>query len=284
MRAVALIEAPAAAWRGRTSASTRGARARGPRPSFASSDVGETSETFSSDDLVQVGAVVGAHSLRGEVRVKPMTDFVEERFMTTGAALRVELAPQGKSTKSGEFDAPIGDVREVKVRSGRWVTSKGRNDVIVKLAGCDDRNAAEELIGTRLYILPSDRTPLRDGENDENDDGDDEFYAQELEGLRVIDQATGNEVGTVADIVRGAGTQDLLKVEFVALDEETGIDADFYVYVPFVKEIVPLVDTKGGFMEITPPTGLLELKTPKKNKKQRLAAKARMEKAKNSTN
>ena len=83
MRAVALIEAPAAAWRGRTSASTRGARARGPRPSFASSDVGETSETFSSDDLVQVGAVVGAHSLRGEVRVKPMTDFVEERFMTT---------------------------------------------------------------------------------------------------------------------------------------------------------------------------------------------------------
>ena len=281
MRAVALIEAPAAAWRGRTSASTRGARARGPRPSFASSDVGETSETFSSDDLVQVGAVVGAHSLRGEVRVKPMTDFVEERFMTTGAALRVELAPQGKSTKSGEFDAPIGEVREVKVRSGRWVTSKGRNDVIVKLAGCDDRNAAEELIGTRLYILPSDRTPLRNGENDENDD---EFYAQELEGLRVIDQATGNEVGTVTDIVRGAGTQDLLKVEFVALDEETGIDADFYVYVPFVKEIVPLVDTKGGFMEITPPTGLLELKTPKKNKKQRLAAKARMEKAKNSTN
>ena len=281
MRAVALIEAPAAAWRGRTSASTRGARARGPRPSFASSDVVETSETFSSDDLVQVGAVVGAHSLRGEVRVKPMTDFVEERFMTTGAALRVELAPQGKSTKSGEFDAPIGEVREVKVRSGRWVTSKGRNDVIVKLAGCDDRNAAEELIGTRLYILPSDRTPLRNGENDENDD---EFYAQELEGLRVIDQATGNEVGTVADIVRGAGTQDLLKVEFVALDEETGIDADFYVYVPFVKEIVPLVDTKGGFMEITPPTGLLELKTPKKNKKQRLAAKARMEKAKNSTN
>ena len=238
MRAVALIEAPAAAWRGRTSASTRGARARGPRPSFASSDVGETSETFSSDDLVQVGAVVGAHSLRGEVRVKPMTDFVEERFMTTGAALRVELAPQGKSTKSGEFDAPIGEVREVKVRSGRWVTSKGRNDVIVKLAGCDDRNAAEELIGTRLYILPSDRTPLRDGENDENDDGDDEFYAQELEGLRVIDQATGNEVGTVTDIVRGAGTQDLLKVEFVALDEETGIDADFYVYVPFVKEML----------------------------------------------
>ena len=222
-----------------------------------------------SESLIQVGAIVGAHSLRGEVRVKPMTDFIEERFMRTGSTLRVELEAQGKSTKSGEFDAPPGEVRAVKVRSGRWVTSKGRNDVIVKLAGCDDRNAAEALVGTRLFVLPSDREPLRKDEGAEGSDGDDEFYAQELEGLRVVERDTGEVIGVVEDVVRGAGTQDLLKVAFIALDEETGIDAEYYVYVPFVKEIVPLVDATNGFMEITPPGGLLDLKIPKKTKKQR---------------
>lgn len=226
-------------------------------------------DASASESLIQVGAIVGAHSLRGEVRVKPMTDFIEERLMRTGSTLRVELEAQGKSTKSGEFDAPPGEVRAVKVRSGRWVTSKGRNDVIVKLAGCDDRNAAEALVGTRLFVLPSDREPLRKDEGAEGSDGDDEFYAQELEGLRVVERDTGEVIGVVEDVVRGAGTQDLLKVAFIALDEETGIDAEYYVYVPFVKEIVPLVDATNGFMEITPPGGLLDLKIPKKTKKQR---------------
>ena len=140
--------------------------------------------------------------------------------------------------------------------------------MIVKLAGCDDRNAAEALIGTRLYVSTTDRESLRDDDG-ANGDGDDEFYAQELEGMTVIEQSTGAVVGVVEDVVRGAGTQDLLKVAFIALDEETGIDAEYYVYVPFVKEIVPLVDATNGFMEITPPGGLLDLKIPKKTKKQR---------------
>ena len=224
------------------------------------------------EELVQVGAIVGAHSLRGEVRVLPLTDFIEERFMTTGSTLRVELEVQPK-TKTG-YDAPAGEVREVQVRNGRWVTSKGRNDVIVKLAGCDNRNAAEELVGKRLYILPSDRKPLREEDEDAQADGGDEFYAQELEGLRVIDQTTGNEVGVVEDVVRGAGTQDLLKVGFTELDED-GDEVEYYVYVPFVKDIVPLVDASNGLMEITPPGGLFDIKTPKRTKKQRMRTKAR---------
>ena len=246
-------------------------RSRGERAQrSAGEDV--SSAGAGEEELVQVGAIVGAHSLRGEVRVLPLTDFIQERFMTTGATLRVELEVQPK-TKTG-YDAPAGDVREVKVRNGRWVTSKGRNDVIVKLAGCDNRNAAEELIGKRLYILPSDRKPLREEDEDSRPDGGDEFYAQELEGLRVIDQTTGNEVGVVEDVVRGAGTQDLLKVGFTELDED-GDEVEYYVYVPFVKDIVPLVDALNGLMEITPPGGLFDIKTPKRTKKQRMRTKAR---------
>ena len=239
------------------------------------------SETASVDSLVQVGAIVAAHGLKGEVRVLPMTDFIDERFMTRGSLLRVETAPQGRSTKSGEYDAPIGDVKEVKVKGGRWVTSKGRNDVIVKLAGYDDRNAAEALVGTRLFVLPNDRAPLRDEETSTSGDGDDEFYAQELAGMRAILRESGAELGIVEDVVRGAGTQDLLKVGFTAFDEEFGIDTEYYVYVPFVKDIVPFVDVKNGFMEITPPGGLLDLKVPKKSKQQRarIAEKAKASEA-----
>jgi len=243
----------------------RAVRSAGDEAAVSLAGVGE-------EELVQVGAIVGAHSLRGEVRVLPLTDFIEERFMTTGSTLRVELEVQPK-TKTG-YDAPAGEVREVQVRNGRWVTSKGRNDVIVKLAGCDNRNAAEELVGKRLYILPSDRKPLREEDEDAQADGGDEFYAQELEGLRVIDQTTGNEVGVVEDVVRGAGTQDLLKVGFTELDED-GDEVEYYVYVPFVKDIVPLVDASNGLMEITPPGGLFDIKTPKRTKKQRMRTKAR---------
>ena len=236
-------------------------------------NAGATDDGVSADDLVQVGAIVAAHSLRGEVRVTPTTDFIEERFMRTGSTLRVELQAQGK-TKTG-YDAPVGDVRAVKVRSGRWVTSKGRTDVIVKLAGCDDRNAAEALIGTRLYVSTTDREALRDGKG-ANGDGNDEFYAQELEGMTVIEQSTGRVVGIVEDVVRGPGTQDLLKVGLPAEVNDKGETVEFFVYVPFVKDIVPVVNATERTMEITPPGGLLDLKVPKKKAKTASArAKAR---------
>ena len=60
-------------------------------------NAGATDDGVSADDLVQVGAIVAAHSLRGEVRVTPTTDFIEERFMRTGSTLRVELQAQGKT-------------------------------------------------------------------------------------------------------------------------------------------------------------------------------------------
>jgi len=184
--------------------------------------------------------------------------------MRAGSLLRVEVKAQGK-TKTG-YDAPMGDVREVQVRSGRWVTSKGRNDVIVKLAGCEDRNAAEALIGMRLYVSTSDRQALRDDDGASGEEND-EFYAQELEGMRVIERSTGKVVGVVEDVIRGAGTQDLLKVSAPSEVNEDGETVEFFVYIPFVKDIVPIVDAAKRTMEITPPGGLLDLKIPKKKAK-----------------
>lgn len=251
-------------------------------PSFhlvAAAAAGGESQPFDAEKLVQSGAVVSAHGLKGEVRVMPFTDFLEERFFSP-CTQYLEDKAQGR-TKAGEYDMPPGSVSKIKVAGGREVTSKGRNECIVKFKGVNDRTAAEALVGRRMYVLGSERPQLREKQIG---DGGDEFYAQELEGLQVLLQATGESVGVVVDVFRGAGTHDLLKVsvpplpsEEVGEEEGEGVTSTpkkgpmgEHVFIPFVKDIVPVVDIEKGVLEITPPNGLLELRQKsKKPKRQR---------------
>lgn len=98
----------------------------------------------------------------------------------------------------------------------------------------DDRNAAEHWQGALVQVPAEQRPHL----------GTEEYYADDLIGLtvRYHDQV----VGTVSAIA-SAGN-DLLSVEL------TGGET---VLVPFVQAIVPVVDLEAGFVEITPPKGLL---------------------------
>ena len=60
------------------------------------------------------------------------------------------------------------------------------------------------MIGRRIYIAKDNRPVIEE---------EDEFYAQQLEGLTVIMHEGEREViGVVEDIYRGAGEKDLLKV------------------------------------------------------------------------
>lgn len=242
---------------------------------LAAAAAGGESQPFDAEKLVQSGAVVSAHGLKGEVRVMPFTDFLEERFFSP-CTQYLEDEAQGRTT-AGEYDMPPGSVSKIKVAGGREITSKGRNECIVKFKGVNDRTAAEALVGRRMYVLASERPQLREKQSG---DGGDEFYAQELEGLQVLLQATGKSVGVVVDVFRGAGTHDLLKVSVPPLPtEEEGKKATStpekgpigeHIFIPFVKDIVPVVDIEKGVLEITPPNGLLELRQKsKKPKRQR---------------
>mmetsp|Transcript_38176 Transcript_38176/g.61115 ORF Transcript_38176/g.61115 Transcript_38176/m.61115 type:complete len:302 (-) Transcript_38176:164-1069(-) len=241
--------------------------------------MGAESQPFDAEELVQSGAVVSAHGLKGEVRIMPFTDFLEERFYSP-CTHYLEDEAQGRTT-TGSYDRAPGTVSKIKVNGGRDITSKGRNECIVKLKGVNDRTAAEALIGRRLYVLASDRPQLRETQSG---DGNDDFYAQELEGLRVVLQATGEDVGVVVDVYRGAGQHDLLKVSVPPLPTTGEEDGELesapthkqgpgeHVFVPFVKEIVPVVDLERGVLEITPPPGLLELRQKAKKPKRQKGA------------
>jgi hypothetical protein len=60
--------------------------------------------------------------------------------------------------------------------------------------------------------------------------------------------------------VHSSGANDLLRV---CLASTINRSRDVQVWIPFVKEIVPLVDKETRRVEITPPAGLLELNVPK---------------------
>lgn len=176
--------------------------------------------------MLEVGRIVAAQGLQGELRINPLSDF-PERF--TRAGRRWLRNRQGQ-------------VRPTTLLSGRRLP--GKELFVVRLEGVSDRTAAEALVGEELLVLADDRPRLAPGE----------FHLLDLLGLEVrlleqADASVGTPIGRVRDLLHAGN--DLLEVE---LSDNGGT-----VLIPFVRAIVPQVELRGGWIGITPPPGLLEL-------------------------
>jgi 16S rRNA processing protein RimM len=184
------------------------------------------------EEWLEIGTIVAPQGLKGELRVYPNSDF-PERFENPGQ--RWLLAP-GK-------DEP----QPIELLSGRHVP--GKNLYVIKLAGVEDCDGAETLRGCKLLVPQSDRPIL----------GEDEYHVRDLVGLEVFNQLTGEIVGEVVDLI--AAGNDLLVVRSnSATENEDGQSIENKeILIPFVKAIAPVVDLDRKRIEITPPSGLLEL-------------------------
>jgi 16S rRNA processing protein RimM len=165
------------------------------------------------EPLVLVGQVVGVHGVRGNVKIKSYTD--------DPAALgryRPVLDAQG---------------RPVRLR----VVGEAKGTVVVQFDGVGDRDAAEALRGTRLFVPRSALPPPEE----------EEFYHADLIGMAVV-TAAGEALGTVVEVANhGAG--DMLEVR-----PAQGMS----VLVPFTRAAVPVVDLAGRRIVVDPPAGLLD--------------------------
>jgi 16S rRNA processing protein RimM len=186
-------------------------------------------------DWIEIGKIVAAQGLKGELRVYPDSDF-PERFETAGQ--RWLLRP-------GQLEPEA-----VQLLSGRYLENKGL--YVITLAGITNRDQAEALRNSQLLVPATDRLPLEAGE----------FHVADLIGLAVVDQASQRQVGVVTDLL-SAGN-DLLEVELtpeptLAPDQQQRKKATVpqKVLIPFVEAIVPVVDLAQGRIEITPPAGLI---------------------------
>ena len=111
-------------------------------------------------------------------------------------------------------------------RNGSWY---------VRFAEAQDRTAAEALRGTVLLVTV-----------DDDDEEEGAWYPHQLTGL-VVEDTTGRRVGTVS------GVEHLPSQDLLVVTEEGGRRT----LVPFVAEIVPVVDVAGGRVVLDPPRGLL---------------------------
>lgn len=161
---------------------------------------------------VVVGRIGRPHGLRGDVTIAVTTDDPDARF-TPGAVLASDRGPLTVAARR---------------RSG--------NQLLLRFAGVDDRDAAEALRGTTLSV-PAETLP-------EVDDPD-EFYDHQLVGLTVR-HADGRSLGEVIDVWHPPAAPVLL-VRRPDGSEEA---------VPFVRALVPTVDLAGGFLVVEPPDGM----------------------------
>jgi len=163
---------------------------------------------------VCVGQLLGAHGVRGLVKLASFTE--------DPAAI-----------------AEYGALTDAEGKRTFTVTLHGANKghFLAEIVEIGDREAAQALNGTRLYI---ERSQLPAAEEDE-------FYHADLIGLRA-ELPDGTPMGTVAAMLNfGAG--DIV---------ELSLPGGKRPMLPFDKETVPVIDIAGGRIVVDPPEGLLD--------------------------
>jgi 16S rRNA processing protein RimM len=162
-----------------------------------------------AEKRILLGRIAGAHGIRGEVLIKTFTE------------------RPGDIAAYGPLADGAGRALTVKVMR---VTPKG---VIARIAGVGDRNGAEALKGTEVYV-DRERLPAP---------GEGVFYHADLIGLAVVDP-DGRPLGEVIGVYNhGAG--DLLELRLA--------DTAKSELVAFTDAFVPEVDLAAGRVVVRLP-------------------------------
>ena len=175
------------------------------------------------NEWLVVGLITSCHGINGQVKVKSLSDF-EERFLKPGMRwLQKENEPPLKIELISGFKQP------------------GKETFIVKFQGINTRNHAEQMKNLKILVSTDSLPKLKK----------EEFHLLELINLDVktLENDELKQIGKVINLENEKNN--LLVIELFKNQKK--------VLIPFVKEIVPLVDIKNNFLIINPPNGLLEL-------------------------
>jgi 16S rRNA processing protein RimM len=162
-------------------------------------------------ERVIVAKIGAAHGVRGEVKLWPFTQ---------DPMAVAEYGPL--ETKDGARRFEIETVRAAG------------NHLVARLKGVGDRDAAQALTNTELYIL-RDRLPAIDQDHT--------YYHSDLVGLDAVSE-DGAQIGTV-HAVHDFGAGSVLEI--------TPLGSGETLMLPFTETTVPKVDLAGRQVVIVPP-------------------------------
>ena len=178
---------------------------------------------INENEWLTVGLITSCHGIKGQVKVKSLSDF-EERFLKPGMRWLQK-----------ENESPL----EIELISG--YKQPGKENFIVKLQGINTRNQAEQIKKSKI-LVKTDKIPKLKKE---------EYHLLELINLEVK-TLENDELKIIGKVINLENEKNnLLVIELFNNHKK--------VLIPFVKEIVPLIDIKNNFLIINPPKGLLEL-------------------------
>ena len=175
------------------------------------------------NEWLVVGVITSCHGIKGQIKVKSLSDF-EERFLIPGIRwLQKDNEPPLKIELTSGYKQP------------------GKETFIIKLKGIDTRNHADQLKKYKILVKTNKLPNLKK----------DEFHLLELINLQVK-TLKNNELKIIGKVINLENEKNnLLVIEIFENNKK--------VLIPFVKEIVPLIDIDNNFLIINPPKGLLEL-------------------------
>ena len=170
-----------------------------------------------------VGLITSCHGINGQIKVKSLSDF-DERFLKPGIRwLQKENEPPSEIELISGFKQP------------------GKETFVIKLKGINTRNHAEKLKKHKILVKTNKLPKLKK----------EEYHLLELINLEVK-TLENDELKIIGKVINLENEKNnLLIIELFKNKKK--------VLVPFVEEIVPLVDIKNNFLIINPPNGLLEL-------------------------
>jgi 16S rRNA processing protein RimM len=162
-----------------------------------------------ADERICVGVLAGAHGVRGLVRLKSFTERPEDI---------ISYGPLTDASGQRCFEISL--------------NGRARDALLARIAGVNDRDQAEALRGTRLYVT---RAGLPEPAADE-------FYHADLIGLRA-EAPDGSVLGRVC-AVHTFGGGDVLEIA-----PETGET----ILVPFTRQAVPAIEPAAGRLVVDLP-------------------------------
>ena len=178
---------------------------------------------INENEWLVVGLITSPHGINGKVKVMSLTDF-EERFLEPGYRW---------VQKDNELP------KKLELTSG--YKQPGKEIFIISFAEVSTRNEAEQLKKYRI-LVKSNMLPQLNEE---------EFHLMELLNLKVKFSKHG-KLKTIGKVINLENEKNnLLEIELLKNQKK--------VLIPFVKEIVPFIDTKNKYLIIKPPKGLFDL-------------------------
>jgi len=150
------------------------------------------------EDWAAVGEIVGVFGVRGEVKVRPLTDFAD-RF-ASGATIYLGARHERRVITSSRAQGA---------------------QFIIGLEGCVTVNDAERLRGQPLAIPASELAALSAGQ----------FYQHDIIGLRV-ERMDGKPLGVITGIIP-SGANDL----YVVRDEASGQERLLPAVKAFIQDV-----------------------------------------------